>query len=231
MRQEVSLADSQIPLLEKIEKDSMAHLQERADLVTQRRTADDNDDIALILGVPPQSPTEGDNGDAEEEIDELGRSRRTEHEAGPSSGVRKARRSDRTARRTRRRARIQTSNGATPMGPGGNDEGFSTDSSLAEGDARDYVEAQRDLGRRVEGLLDDVKAEDFRDPAKGLAVKFGDWRKRYEEEYMGAFGFLSLVQAWAFWARGEMVGWEPLRVCPPPSSVPPVVLWFARTLI
>jgi GC-rich sequence DNA-binding factor len=207
--------DGQFPLLEKIEADSMAHLQERADLVSNRRTADDNDDTALILGVPPQTDPDGID-EAAEEVDELGRSRRTEHESGPSSGVRKARRTDRSARRTRRRARAQTANGAAgaASGPGGDDEGFSTDSSLAEGDARDYSSAQHDLSRRVDALLDDVKAEDFRDPSKGLAVRFGGWRARYEDEYMGAFGALSMVQAWSFWARGEMVGWEPLRVCP-----------------
>lgn len=197
--------------MQKIEKDSLAHLQERADLVNKRRTADDNDDIALILGVPPQQSSP-DDAEEVEEVDELGRSRRMDHESGPSSGVRKARRSDRLARRTKRRARVQTNGTPAPVGPGGDDEGFSTDSSLAEGDAQDYAEAQRDLGRRVEGLLDDVKAEDFRDPSKGLAVRFGDWRTRYEDEYVGAFGGLSMVQAWSFWARGEMVGWEPLRV-------------------
>ena len=200
----------QFPLLHKIEQDSLAHLQERAELVNNRRAADDQDDIALILGVPPSQTTEMEEASAED-VDELGRSRRTEYESGPSSGVRKARRNERVARRTRRKARAQMSNG-TPSGPGGDDEGFSTDSSLAEGDAHDYLEAQHDLGRRVEGLLDDVKAEDFRDPSRGLAVKFEDWRKRYEDEYVGAFGGLSMVQAWSFWARGEMVGWEPLRV-------------------
>jgi hypothetical protein len=98
------------------------------------------------------------------------------------------------------------------------EDGFSTDSTLAEGDAEDYFAAHQHLEKRVIGLLDDVKAEDFRDPEKGVAVRFGDWRKRYEEEYVNAFGGLALVHAWEFWARGEMVGWEPLRVSKSPCQ-------------
>jgi GC-rich sequence DNA-binding factor len=98
------------------------------------------------------------------------------------------------------------------------EDGFSTDSTLAEGDAEDYFAAHQHLEKRVVGLLDDVKAEDFRDPEKGVAVRFGDWRKRYEEEYVNAFGGLALVHAWEFWARGEMVGWEPLRVSKSPRQ-------------
>jgi len=160
----------------------------------KRRTADDFDDLALTLGVAPPS------ADEPEELDELGRSRPSE--AGPHSGVRRARRTARESRRSKRTQRTS-----------GEDEGFSTDSTLAEGDAEDYFAAHQQLEKRVHGLLDDVKAEDFRDPEKGVAVKFGGWRKHYEEEYVNAFGGLAVVHAWEFWARGEMVGWEPLRVC------------------
>ena len=157
----------------------------------RRRHANVSDDLSLFLGSPRPSA---------EDIDEMGRSRGSE--AGPSSAVRRARRSDREARRLRRRA----------VQPSQDEEGFSTDSSLGEGDAEDYRAAQRNLARSVQGLLEDVKAEDFRDPTLGLAKRFGDWRKRYEEEYVQAFGGLALVQAWEFWVRGEMVGWEPFRV-------------------
>ena len=136
-------------------------------------------------------------------MDELGRSRNRNDEAGPSSGVRRARRSDREARRVRRRARARR----PPE-----EDGFSTDASLGETDAADYAASQAVLDRRVVGLLDDVKAEEFRDPEKGLAVRFGGWREYYQEEYVNAFGGLAMVQAWEFWARGEMVSWEPLRV-------------------
>jgi GC-rich sequence DNA-binding factor len=164
-------------------------------MISTRRNADDSDDLALFLGIPP-APT-----DEIEDVDEMGRSRRN-NDAGPSSGIRIGRRADRERRRARRRER--KANEA--------EEGYSTDSTLAEGDAEDYGVAQHQLGKRVVGLLEDVKAEDFRDPEKGLAVRFGEWRRRYEDEYSGAFGGLSMVQAWGFWARGEMIGWEPMRV-------------------
>ncbi|WWD04119.1 hypothetical protein V865_002185 [Kwoniella europaea PYCC6329] len=186
--------EEKFPKLENIETDSIAHLKERAQMVNSRRSADDSDDLSLFLGVPAPN--------AEEDVkDEFGRS--AESEAGPSSIRRKIRRDERIARRGKRRARSSKSIHE--------EEGYSTDSSLAEGDQEDYRSAQIHLERRVHALLDDVKAEDFRDPEKGLAVRFGGWRKRYEEEYVNAFGGLALVQAWEFWARGEMVGWEPLR--------------------
>ena len=185
-----------MPKLQDIEADAVHHLKERAELIDKRRTADDGDDLALFLGAPAPS-VDG------EEVDDMGRSRRDQ--AGPSSGVRRVRRSEREARRARRRAKL-----ARPA----EDDGVSTDSTLAEGDAQDYAAAQVVLDRRVTALLEDVKAEDFRDPDKGLAVRFEQWRSKYEEEYVNAFGGLAMVQAWEFWARGEMVDWEPLRVGP-----------------
>jgi GC-rich sequence DNA-binding factor len=164
-------------------------------MVDKRRSEDMSDDLALFLGVP--ASTDGEV----EEVDELGRSRR-DFEAGPSSGVRRARRAEREARRSRRKP-------THSQRPSEDEEGFST---LAEADAEDYAHAHHHLEKRVYSLLEDVRAEDFRDPEKGLAIRFGDWRMRYEEEYVNAFGGLSMVQAWEFWARGEMVGWEPLRV-------------------
>lgn len=148
-----------------------------------------------MLGVAPRP------ADEPEEIDELGRTIPSGSE--PQSGIRRARRTARESRRGKRKQQTTAQ-----------EDGFSTDSTLAEGDAEDYFSAQQQLEKRVTGLLDDVRAEDFRDPEKGVAVRFGDWRKRYEDEYVNAFGGLALVHAWEFWARGEMVGWEPLRVGP-----------------
>jgi GC-rich sequence DNA-binding factor len=176
-----------------IEADAMHHLQERADLVRKRRTGDDEDDLSLFLGAPAP---------ADQGVDDLGRSLDTD--SGPSSSVRRVRRSERESRRTKRKSK-QTKVVET-------EEGYSTDSSLAEGDALDYAAATRDLRKRVAGLLEDVRAEDFRNPEKGVAVKFGEWRSKYEEEYVSAFGGLAMVQAWEFYARSELVGWEPLRV-------------------
>lgn len=146
--------------------------------------------MALFLGVPPISEVS--------EVDDLGRTRG--NDTGPHASLRRFRREARISRRNRRTTRQPE------------EEGFSTDSTLAPGDAEEYSTATAELEHRVHDLLADVKAEEFRDPEKGLAVRFGDWRSRYEEEYGNAFGGLAMVQAWEFWARGEMVGWEPLRV-------------------
>lgn len=171
----------------------MHHLKERADMSSRRRAQDDEDDLSLFFGAPAP---------ADAGVDDFGRSLTAD--AGPSSSGRRIRRSERDVRRTKRRARQTKAY---------DEEGHSTDSTLADGEAQDYASAHRDLGKRVEELLDDVRAEDFRDPEKGLATRFGDWRKSYTEEYVNAFGGLAMVQAWEFYARGEMVGWEPLRVC------------------
>lgn len=192
-----------MPKLEEIEADAVHHLKERADMSSRRRATDDEDDLSLFFGAP--APVDGG-------VDDFGRSLTAD--AGPSSSGRRIRRSEREVRRAKRRAR---------QAKAYDEEGYSTDSTLAEGDAQDYNSAHRDLGKRVEGLLDDVRAEDFRDPEKGLAVRFGDWRKSYTEEYLNAFGGLAMVQAWEFYARGEMVGWEPLRVSTG-------LEWFCRLL-
>ncbi|KGB78044.2 GC-rich sequence DNA-binding factor [Cryptococcus deuterogattii R265] len=183
--------EEKFPRLEEIEADALHIVQERSQSTNKRRADDDNDDLALCMGVA--APKEG-----EQKVDERDATR----VAGASSGVRRSRREQRESRRSKRIARKANT---------GDDEGYSTDSTLADADAEDYAAAQNRLAHRTYALLDDVKAEDFRDPEKGLAVRFGGWRKRDEEEYVNAFGGLALVQAWEFWARGEMVGWEPLR--------------------
>ncbi len=157
-------------------------------MINARRAKDDGDDLALCLGVPAR--TEKDTG-----VDEMGRSR-FDLEAGPSSTARCVRREDRGARRIKRR-----NAGRVPPNQRGRGVLHRFDTSRC--DAEDYRAAQHNLERRVVGLLEDVKAEDFRYPEKGLAVRFGDWRRRYEEEYVSAFGGLSMVQAWAFWLEAK----------------------------
>ncbi|WVR08253.1 hypothetical protein IAU60_005300 [Kwoniella sp. DSM 27419] len=185
--------EEKFPKLESIESDAIHHFQERSSIITKRRAADDSDDLSLFLGTPAPVIDES-------QLDEFGRSA-ADQEAGPSSIRRRVRRDERNARRGKRRARV--------LKLADDEEGFSTDASLGEGDSEDYIAAQGRLEHRVHALLDDVKAEDFRHPEKGIALRFGGWRSKYEEEYVNAFGGLALVQAWEFWARGEMIGWEP----------------------
>ncbi|GMK57675.1 hypothetical protein CspeluHIS016_0405090 [Cutaneotrichosporon spelunceum] len=177
--------EEKVPLLDAIEKDANRFAGERAERISARQAGDDSDDLALVVGVAA-------NQTRPEE--------QSASESGPNSDARKIRRQAHADRRARRRGIV-----AAP-----DDDGLSTDDEL-EGDlADDYEAAQHEIERRVHGLLEDVKAEDLRDPEIGIAVRFADWRKRYPEEYDGAFGGLSLVQAWEFWARGEMIGWDPV---------------------
>ncbi|BEI96045.1 hypothetical protein CcaverHIS631_0109940 [Cutaneotrichosporon cavernicola] len=178
--------EEKVPLLDVIEKDANRFAQERAERISVRRAGDDSDDLALVLGVAA-------NQTRPEE--------QSASESAPNSDARKIRRQAHADRRARRRGIV-----AAP-----DDDGLSTDDELDGDLADDYEAAQHEIERRVHGLLEDVKAEDLRDPEVGAAVRFAEWRKRYPEEYEGAFGGLSLVQAWEFWARGEMVGWDPVR--------------------
>lgn len=180
--------EEKVPLLDVIEKDSEKFARERAERITLRSAGDDSDDLALVLGVAGNQTKPEDQ---------------TANESAPNSDLRKTRRLARMDRRARRRGIV-----AAPA----DEDGLSTDDELDEELADDYEAAQHEVERRVHALLEDVKAEDFRDPEVGVAVRFADWRKRYPEEYEGAFGGLSLVQAWEFWARGEMIGWDPVRV-------------------
>jgi len=183
--------EEKYPKLEDIEKDSDQFMRERNEMVASRRAADDGDDLALFLGIP--RPAEGAS------------EKSTVDTSSANSDYRRVRRQAREDRRERRRGVVASAATAA-------EEGFSTDSELESEVVDDYTASQHDLERRVHALLEDVKAEDFRYPERGLAVRFADWRKRYPEDYEGAFGGLALVQAWEFWARGEMVGWDPLRV-------------------
>jgi GC-rich sequence DNA-binding factor len=164
-------------------------------MISNRRKLDDEDDIALILGLPPVAQTPSDL----EEVDELGRTL-------PSiKAIRLSRRNARSHRRLIRRARNQTQ--------AQEEDGYSTDGSLPPTDTEDFRMAIAKLEERRETILSDVRAEEFRDPQLGLAKWFGEWRALYEESYVSAWGGLGLVAAWEFWSRLEMVGWDPIEVC------------------
>lgn len=182
---------AQVPVLDQIEADGAHHWTQRKEMVAKRRREDDADDVALFLGVPPSQT---------EEIDDLGRTLRDD--AGPYATVRKYRREARVSRRQRRSLKPS----------GDTSDGYSTDSTLSPADAEDYTSAQESLRARADALDADVKAEEFLYPARGIGKRFAEWREREEEEYHAAFGGLGCVQGWEYWARKEMVGWEPSRV-------------------
>lgn len=190
----VTQTRSQYPLLETVENEHISLMKERREMIKQRRRAEDEDDFSIFLGsfpVPPEA----------EELDELGRL--VPH---PNSFVAKReRKSARVARRARRRQR------ALPNSMH-NEEGWSTDSTLPPSDATDYEVATEKMLAKKDQILEDVKAEDFRNPNIGIGKWFDEWRRRYEVSYTQAYGGLGLVGAWEFWIRLEMAGWNPLEV-------------------
>lgn len=189
----------QYPLLEKLEDEHISLLAERHDMVSKRRRLDDEDDIALFLGIPPPSPQP-------EKMDEFGRIISSSNSADPS--VRASRRTSRLNRRLLRKNRSQSVSTDSQT----DDDGYSTDGSLSPSDANDFRLAIDKLKQRRKGVLSDVRAEEFRDPQLGLAKWFGEWRREYEDSYVGAWGGLGLVAAWEFWGRLEMVAWDPIAV-------------------
>lgn len=185
--------DEKYPALEKLEDEHVSLLRERADMIRERRTADDGDDLSLFLGSLPYAP------DQPEEVDELGRVIPQANFPAARRGRLNARSVRRILRRASGRAREQE------------EEGYSTDASLPPSDAADYDTAMGRLASDAKEVMADVKAEEFRDPSRGLGKWFGEWRDNFEDNYTGAWGGLGMVGAWEFWARLEILGWNPLE--------------------
>ena len=183
-------------MLEKLEEQHLSLLRERADMVSKRRRQDDEDDLSSFLGqLPKTSSTEP------EEVDELGRTVPKLDEAQQ----RRERRVVRTARRQLRSSRRV----GTEDGKEKEEEGYSTDSSLAPADANAYKAALQTLATGRKEVLSDVQAEEFREPGKG---RWSTWREKYSDSYIGAWGGLGVVNVWEFWMRLESVGWDCIEV-------------------
>lgn len=194
MESVATFLDEKYPELEKLEDEHMSILKQRAEAISQRRRDDNESDLSLVYGSPPEPPVE-------EEFDELGR---IVPRANPIS-LRKERRATCVARRHRRQLR----KGVTEVDD--REEGYSTDSSLPPSDDQDYRTAVERIATGGEDILSDVQAVEFTDPSLGLGKWFGQWRNRYGDSYTGAWGGLGLVGAWEFWVRLELLGWNPLE--------------------
>ncbi|CUA73263.1 Pre-B-cell leukemia transcription factor-interacting protein 1 [Rhizoctonia solani] len=180
--------DEKFPKIEKIEDEFISLLTERADMISKRRLDDMSDDLSLFLGAPL-------TGEEMEAVDELGRA--IPSSTAPQSPVRKTRREARQFRRSNR--------------PTDDDqEGYSTDGSLGSSDAQDLTDAISKCRSKASSVFSDVTAEEFRDPRKGVAKWFGEWRARWGDSYTGAWGGLGVVGAWEMWVRLEVLVWDPL---------------------
>ncbi|CAE7116046.1 unnamed protein product, partial [Rhizoctonia solani] len=178
--------DEKFPKIEKIEEEFISLLTERADMISKRRLDDMSDDLSLFLGAPS-------TGEEMEVVDELGRT--IPSSTAPQSAVRKVRREARQSRRSSRQD---------------DQEGYSTDGSLASSDAQDLTDAISKCRTKASSVFSDVTAEEFRDPRKGIAKWFGEWRERWPDSYNGAWGGLGVVGAWEMWVRLEVLVWDPL---------------------
>lgn len=161
-------------------------------MVCSRRRAENEDDLSFFLRSPPTVPVVGPD-----DLDEMGR------DIHRSKVTRDDRQRARAARRVARR-----NNGRQ----GQDEEGYSTDATLPLSDAADYRAALELLSRKRDDILSDVKVKEFKDPSVGIGQKFAEWRERFEDSYQGAWGGLGLVGAWEFWARLEILGWNPFEV-------------------
>lgn len=177
---------NQYPELEKIEKENVDLIRERQLTLSRRRLDDDSDDLALCLGVPYNDPASNKSSIGDP--------------SAPSDAE------ERNARRANRASRVSQP-GLNPT-----EEGYLSDSALPDADTADYMAARSELRDRLQTVLGDVGAEDFRDPEVGLAKRFALWQQEYGEDYQGAYGGIAMVQAWEFWARWEMGDWDPLDV-------------------
>lgn len=184
---------AQYPMLEDLEKDFLSLLKQRAEMIQKRRNQDDEDDLSAFFGSLPVTVTP-------DELDDYGRSLQ------PPDPIqqRKERRVTRTARRQLRSSKRPKHSGALPE-----EEGYSTDSSLAPADSNSYSAALHEIFGRKKEVLADVRAEEFRDPGKG---RWNAWREQYSDTYIGAWGGLGVVSAWEFWVRLECVGWNCVEV-------------------
>lgn len=169
-------------------------------MIARRRHADDEDDLSVVYGSVPKSSAKLDNVD------------RRVLPTSNSTVPRNERRAARVARRNRRHTEMM------PSDPDNREEGYSTDSSLTQSDALDYQQALERIFADSKDILSDVRSVEFKDPARGLAKWFGEWRERYADSYIGAWGGLGLVGAWEFWVRLELLGWNPFEAS---SFIPP----------
>ena len=163
-------------------------------MIFARRRAENEDDLSNFLGSLPVTSHE-----ATEELDDMGR-------IIPRFNAEVTRNDRYAARANRRGLRQKNSRQAQ------DEEGYSTDATLPSSDAADYLAALQQLSRKRDKILSDVKVNEFKDPGLGIGVRFGGWRERFADSYIGAWGGLGLVGAWEFWARLELLGWNPFEV-------------------
>lgn len=103
---------------------------------------------------------------------------------------------------------------------------------LSEADEQSYSLAQGEVASKLNDLFSDVQAPEYLNPAattsttsippfsappdgplhpRSIVTRFDSYRRLYPEEYSQVWGGLSLAQIYEFYARVEMVLWEPFE--------------------
>lgn len=175
--------DTKMPLLDTLEHNALSLLVDRC-LSRQRARAQAlEDDVALVHGVArvPLMPSSG----ADEALPMT-------HGGAWNSAAREQRRRDAPA----------------TLPPDSCEQWLSAEQQ------RQFAAAKAQLQEQHHELLLDVHAPEFRDPAadvpESLVARFESWRRQFRKEYDLAWGGLALANAWDFWARYELVLWDPL---------------------
>lgn len=168
------LTIQQYPALENLEEEHISLLEERHNMIRNRRQAEDTVDLDTFIG---PLPVESGEDAASKTISKI----------------------------ERKEARIMRLQQQQIDG----EDGYSTDGGIPDSDEAAYRSALTSLAGRTKDVLSDVKAADFKDPGKG---RWNSWRSEYADSYFGAYGGLGVVSVWEFWARLELVGWNPIEV-------------------
>ncbi|RUP22450.1 nineteen complex-related protein 2-domain-containing protein [Jimgerdemannia flammicorona] len=187
--------DAKFPELEKIESEYHDIVLGRTNFVAQRRRQDDLDDLCLFADFPQDILTTLE--EPEGQVDEFGRAITSRN----SKAARARRRSERERRRALR---------TEVRGQGGEaEEGMSTDEDKA-GTVQDGGRIEEIRSITLPALFSDV-TEDFR-TLTAVKSKFETWKSDFYDDYIKAYGSLSLPGAFEFFIRCELVTWSPFLV-------------------
>ncbi|KAF7314405.1 GC-rich sequence DNA-binding factor-like protein [Mycena kentingensis (nom. inval.)] len=160
--------DEKYPALEKLENEHVSLLQERFNMIRDRRRRDDEDDLCTFLGV--NRPI------AAEETDELGRTI-----PKPTPALRRA-------------ARLARHRRHHPNGDA--EEGYSTDGSMPPEDQQSYKATMASLAEDATKVLADVRAEEFHDPSKGRWAAWREQYAESYVGAWGGLGVVSVWEFW-----------------------------------
>jgi GC-rich sequence DNA-binding factor len=110
---------------------------------------------------------------------------------------------------------------------------YDDDDTLDPSHTVHYLNALAALEQEKTTVLLDVKAEEFLVPFQSSVSssysqsvglnRWHEWRTRYADSYISAWGGLGAVSVWEFWVRLEICGWDPLQ---PPTRTLDSFDWF-----